>query len=67
MMSHIYLSTWGVTRLLHTLSLFISTLYLGIVPNRRDHQSLYEIILGNGQLGGVYNSNFSTDIFKREV
>ena len=48
---HISLSSRGVDRLLHTLYLFMSTLSLNIVPNRREHRSLYEISSAMDDLG----------------
>ena len=41
--SHISLSARDVLRLVITLSLFMSTLYLDIAPNRREHQFLYKV------------------------
>ena len=41
--SHISLLARDVLRLILTLSLFMYTLSVDIVPNRRDHQSLYKI------------------------
>ena len=49
--SHISLSERDVLRLLRTLSLFLSTLSLDIVLNRREHQSLYKIPSERDNLG----------------
>ena len=42
-MLHISLSERDVLRLVRTLSLPMSTLSLDILPNRREHQSMYKI------------------------
>ena len=48
---HISLSARGVLRLVHTLYLFMSILSLNIVPNRREHRSLYKIPSAMDDLG----------------